>query len=85
MKQPDMPSKELLKILDKTHRTWQMGNFSVHLFNKANLINGSNLLNYFSWENAWIFISTRNGLCKYLLKYGKRIWINHRDLSGSVA
>ena len=44
MNKPDMPSKQLLKILDKTHRKWQMGNFSFHLFNKANLRKGSNPL-----------------------------------------
>ena len=31
MKQPDMPSKELLKILDKTHRKWQMGKLQFSL------------------------------------------------------
>ena len=78
MNKPDMPSKQLLKILDKTHRKWQMGNFSFHLFNKANLIKGSNPLGQqalFLLRKCMNFhkpLFTRNSICKYLSKYGKK-------------
>jgi hypothetical protein len=44
-RQRDIPSKELLETLDKSDRTWQTGNFSHHLFTKANLMISSNPLN----------------------------------------
>ena len=44
-RQRDIPSKELLETLDKSDRIWQTGNFSLHLFTKANLMISSNPLN----------------------------------------